>query len=73
VSADLATAVVADALDGAPALLTLRAAAERTGIPVRTWHRWIAKGLVRVLRPAGGHPRVPRVEVARVLREGLDA
>jgi excisionase family DNA binding protein len=72
-SADLASTVVSDALDGAPALLTLKVAAERTGIPVRTWHRWIGKGLVRVLRPAGGHPRVPRAEVERVLREGLEA
>jgi excisionase family DNA binding protein len=73
VSADLATAVVADALEGAPALLTLKAAAERTGIPVRTWHRYLSKGLVRAARVAGGHPRLPRVEVERVLREGLEA
>lgn len=68
---DLESTVAGDALADAPALLTLRTAAERTGIPVRTWHRWIDQGLVRVCRPCGGHPRIPRAEIARVLREGL--
>jgi excisionase family DNA binding protein len=62
--------LIADALGDSPALLTFAAAAERTGIPAPTWHRWVRQGLVRVIRPCGGHPRLPRAEIARVLREG---
>jgi excisionase family DNA binding protein len=64
--------VVADMTAGLPGMLTIKRAYEVTGVPPRTWHRWIRAGLVRVVRPCGGHPRIPRVEIERVLREGLE-
>ena len=68
---DLSTALVEDVLRDAPALMTFKQTAEHTGISKRTWHRWVAQGLVRVVRPAGGQPRIPRLEVARILRDGI--
>jgi excisionase family DNA binding protein len=62
--------LVADALGDAPALLSFRRAEEVTGIPARTWHRWVREGHVRVVRPCGKHPRLARTELARILREG---
>jgi len=70
--ADVQSRVVSDALSDAPALLTFRRAAELTGIPARTWHRWVRAGLVLVVRPCGGHSRIPRTEIARVLRDGVE-
>lgn len=64
------TDAIVAALKNAPMLLTFRRAAEVTGIPARTWHRWARQGLVRVVRPCGGHPRLASAEIARVLREG---
>ena len=68
---ELSAALVEDVLRDAPALMTFKQTAEHTGISKRTWHRWVAQGLVRVVRPAGGQPRIPRLEVARVLQDGL--
>lgn len=37
---------------------------------VRTLSDWEARGLIKVIRPAGGAPLIERAEVERLLREG---
>ena len=70
---NLSKTITSDATHGTPVLWSFRFAEAQTGIKMRTWHRWASKGLVRVIRPAGGHPRIPRAEVERVLREAAEA
>lgn len=71
-AADLSKTLTFEATNGTPVLWSFRFAEVKTGIKVRTWHRWASKGLVRVVRPAGGHPRIPRAEVQRILREAAE-
>lgn len=65
----LAPEVVADSIDGLPALITVRRASEVLGVPIGTLRRWMRAGLLHPVRVCGGHPRLPRAEIARVLRE----
>lgn len=64
--ADLARQLVRDL----PALNTLEGTAKFFGRTGRTLRHWIARGLIRTVRPCGGNPMVPRSEIERVLREG---
>lgn len=48
-------------------LLTVRAAADALGVTYSTLKQWIYKGSVRTVRTDGGHHRVPRDEVDRLL------
>jgi excisionase family DNA binding protein len=62
--------IVSAALNALPRLLTPTEAALVTRRSTRTIRRWIGAGLLRVVRPAGGNPLVPRSEIERLLREG---
>jgi excisionase family DNA binding protein len=53
-----------------PRYLTLPEAAAYLRRSTRALARWEAKGLLRVIRPAGGNPLVDRNEVERLLAEG---
>jgi hypothetical protein len=53
-----------------PAYLRLADVAALLGKSVRTISSWEARGLLRVIRPAGGTPLVSRTEIERLLREG---
>jgi excisionase family DNA binding protein len=68
---DLSDQVVADVLDGAPPLMTYAEAAKRLGRAERTVRSDVARGLIKVVRVAGGYPRIARVELARLIREGM--
>jgi len=50
-------------------LLMAREAAHRLGVSYPTIKQWIYKGIVRTVRTAGGHHRVPDSEVDRLLAE----
>jgi excisionase family DNA binding protein len=64
--------LVAELRAKAPLLVSLPEAARLTGITVRTLRRYVARGLLRTVRPAGGHPRVPRAELERLVLDGLE-
>ena len=53
-----------------PANLTIPEAAAWLRKTTRTLGHWEAKGLLRITRPAGGNPIVPRSEIERLMREG---
>ena len=69
-------------IPGAPVHLLLALAAELPALPsdpeaarflgcsARTLRRKRALGLLRGVSVAGGHPRIPRAELARVICEG---
>ena len=48
-------------------LLTVREAASRLGVAYSTLKQWIYKGSVRTVRTEGGHHRIQRAEVERLL------
>jgi excisionase family DNA binding protein len=48
---------------------TTREAAKLLGISVRTAQQWVEKGLLEGWKTAGGHRRITRTSVERVLRE----
>lgn len=58
-------------IDKQPFNLTVPEAAAYLRRSTRCLAHWEAKGLIRVLRPAGGFPLIPRSEVERILREGV--
>lgn len=62
-----------DVLADAPGLVSYRRAYELTGIPVGTWRRWDRQGRVHTVKVCGGHPRIPKPELRRVLVEGANA
>lgn len=49
------------------ALLTVRSAAEELGVAYSTLKRWIRTGRVRTVLTEGGHHRVSRAEIDRLL------
>jgi molybdopterin-binding protein len=49
------------------ALLNVRAAAEELGVGYSTLKRWVRAGRVRTTRTPGGHHRIARAEVDRLL------
>jgi hypothetical protein len=53
-----------------PAWLTLPEAAAYMRRSTRALARWEARGLLRVVRPAGGNPLVARAELERLLSQG---
>ena len=56
------------------AFLTVRAAAEELGVGYSTLKRWMRTGAVRTTTTPGGHHRIARAEVDRLLaRHGGDA
>ena len=57
-------------LECQPAYLRFADVAALLGKSVRTISSWEQRGLLRVMRPAGGTPIVSRVELERLLREG---
>jgi molybdopterin-binding protein len=60
-------------LPAEPALLTPRQAAGRLGVSYQTIKQWIYRGSVRTTRTAGGHHRVARAEVDRLLARRGDS
>ncbi len=48
-------------------LLRLREAAKLTGVSYVTLKQWIYKGKLRSVKTAGGHHRIPRAEIARLI------
>jgi excisionase family DNA binding protein len=71
-TASLADKLVAELQATAPLLVSLSTAERVTGIKVRTLRRLVAKQIIRVVRPGNGHPRIPRCELERLIREGLE-
>ena len=57
-------------VENLPALNSLDDTAAFFGRTTRTMRSWVSRGLMRVIRPCGGNPMVPRGEIERVLREG---
>jgi hypothetical protein len=53
-----------------PAYLSLSEAAALLRRSTRALARWEGRGLLRVLRPAGGNPIIERAELERLLSEG---
>ena len=53
-----------------PSWLRLAEAAALLRRSVRTLAHWEARGLLRVVRPAGGAPLIARSEIERLLEEG---
>jgi hypothetical protein len=53
-----------------PAYLNMQEAAALLRRSTRALARWEARGLLHVLRPAGGNPLVERAEIERLLAEG---
>lgn len=53
-----------------PFLLRVPQAAALLGRTTRTLRAWEARGLLRVVRPAGGAPLIERTEIERLLAEG---
>jgi excisionase family DNA binding protein len=51
-----------------PRLLTKNEAAKELRTTARTIARWTSIGVLRVVRLPGGHPRVPREEIERLLQ-----
>ena len=49
-------------------LLKLHEAAQRAGVSYPTLKQWIYKGKIKTVKTAGGHHRIPRSEVERLLR-----
>lgn len=62
--------IVAELIGDLPKLCTRAEAAKALRRNDRSIDRWIAKGLLRAIRPAGGHPLIPRTEIERLLVEG---
>jgi excisionase family DNA binding protein len=62
--------IVAQIVRDLPALLSIDAAGDVLGKSGRTIRSYIARGLIRAIRPCGGTRLIPRSEIARVLREG---
>lgn len=54
-----------------PRFLTVREVAAYVRRSTRTISTWEQRGLIRVLRPAGGYPIIENAEVARILAEAL--
>jgi molybdopterin-binding protein len=52
------------------ALLRLAEAAEELGVSYPTLKQWIYRGKIRSMKTAGGHHRIPRSEVDRLLFGG---
>ena len=50
-----------------PALLTVRAAADRLGVAYSTLKHWIYDGAIRTTTTRGGHHRIAESEVERLL------
>jgi molybdopterin-binding protein len=50
-----------------PALLTVRAAAERLGVAYSTLKHWIYDGAIRTTTTRGGHHRIAEAEIDRLL------
>jgi len=48
-------------------LLKLNEAAEMIGVSYPTIKQWIYNGKIRSVKTAGGHHRIPREEVERIL------
>jgi molybdopterin-binding protein len=48
-------------------LITPRAASERLGVSYPTIKQWIYKGILRTRATAGGHHRIPEMEIQRLL------
>lgn len=48
-------------------LLHLAAAAQELGVSYPTLKQWIYRGKIRSVKTAGGHHRIPRTEVDRIL------
>jgi molybdopterin-binding protein len=48
-------------------LLTVRAAADRLGVAYSTLKQWIYDGAIRTTTTRGGHHRIARAEIDRVL------
>jgi molybdopterin-binding protein len=48
-------------------MLTVRAAAERLGVAYSTLKQWIYDGAVRTTTTRGGHHRIARAEIDRIL------
>jgi excisionase family DNA binding protein len=65
------TAIVASAVAGLPALVRPQAAAAALGVSTRTLRRYIALGLIRSVRIAGGRPMIPRTEIERLIAEAV--
>lgn len=55
------------------ALLHLAEAAEELGVSYPTLKQWIYRGKIRSVKTAGGHHRIPRPEVDRLLFSGGSA
>ncbi len=51
-------------------LFRLREAARRLGVSYPTLKQWIYRRKIRSLKTAGGHHRIPRLEVDRLLFQG---
>lgn len=51
-------------------LLTPRQAADRLGVSYPTIKQWIYKGMLRTRPTAGGHHRIPELEIERLLAAG---
>ena len=49
------------------ALVTPREAAQRLGVSYPTIKQWIYKGVIRSRPTAGGHHRIPEIEIERLL------
>jgi len=47
-------------------LLRLHEAAELTGVSYPTIKQWIYKGIIKSVKTAGGHHRIPRSEIERL-------
>ena len=51
-------------------ILTPAEAASMLGVHPATLARWVDEGHLRAFRTPGGHRRIPRGEVERLLKEG---
>ena len=48
-------------------MLTVSDGSKVLGVKPRTLRRWASKGLVRAFQTPGGHYRIPRSEITRLL------
>lgn len=56
-----------------PELLSIRQAARALGVSAgRTLAPLVASGAVRTVRIGNGRPRIPRAEIERIAREGIE-
>jgi excisionase family DNA binding protein len=62
--------IVEEIVRDLPPLITIDAAATLLGKSERTVRSYIARGLLRAIRPCGGAPRLPLSELRRILHEG---